>query len=123
MIRTLILLAFTITSSLHLTEGVYFREVKNNHPYVLMGKDDIYLITNGNSLENSAYSIYKVEETLIKKDDMIFLEVKQAVGKPYQTKFRIPVKDKIVTGNTKCFWVDPDGVKTLLDLKISAGNR
>lgn len=83
-----------------------------------------FLIETRNSKENSALLIYKIKSTVDNENNLILLRGLQAVGKKYQTEFKVDLKDinsdKLV--NYKIYWVDPDNKRTELKINKAAHN-
>ena len=106
----IIVILFFISCSLG-KKGVFFKEMSKS-PSIEINDNKIYLNT-GNSKQNSALLIYKIDITIDTIRKVIELKGFQGTGKNYKTRFELKLiglsKKQLI--NYKYFWIDPEQTK------------
>ena len=106
----IIVILFFISCSIG-KKGVFFKEM-NKSPSIEINDNKIYLNT-GNSKQNSALLIYKIDIKIDRISKVIELKGFQATGKDYKTRFELKLiglsKKQLI--NYKYFWIDPEQTK------------
>ena len=110
------LFILTLVGCVSAKQGVYFGEMPAKP--VLKINGDVLIIKTANSIKNSAKLIYQINLFVDEAEKTVYLSANQAVGKPYQDKFILPLsKNKIEQPDAYTFyWRDPDQKKTVLDI-------
>jgi hypothetical protein len=95
-------------------KGVFFKEMWKKPTIEIL--DNKIVVKTGNSLDNSALLIYKIEKTIDKDKKTIELKGYQAIGKKYKESFEIQLKNTPSQELKKYefFGVDPDGKKNTI---------
>ncbi len=98
-------------------KGVFFKEMWKKPTIEIM--DNKIVVKTGNSLDNSALLIYKIEKAIDKENKTIELKGYQAIGKKYKESFEIQIKNTTSQELKKYefFWVDPDGMKNKISFE------
>ncbi len=108
---TIAILGFFITMCTIGKQRVSYNELSKK-PSIQI-EENLITITIGNSTQNSALVIYKIDYSIDKNSKHINLKGFQALKKEYKDTFEIEING-VKLNEYKFHWTDPDNKKTLI---------